>query len=193
MSDTEREQAIAPHKPKRRPVSQRVRFEVFKRDGFTCQYCGATPPGVLLHIDHMVAVAHGGDNSTDNLVTACEGCNLGKGAVPLTVVPQSLREKAAETAEREAQLRGYQEILLAKRQRLDDEAWRVIDAMFGPREHISRDWFNSARRFVDKLGLADVLEAAELAVGRVGWDSDGAVFRYFCGVCWNKIREGSRG
>lgn len=27
---------------KRKPVSKRTRFEVFKRDGFTCRYCGAT-------------------------------------------------------------------------------------------------------------------------------------------------------
>jgi len=28
----------------RTPISKRVRFEVFKRDGFQCQYCGASPP-----------------------------------------------------------------------------------------------------------------------------------------------------
>ena len=32
----------------REAVSKKRRFDVFKRDGFTCQYCGATPPGVLL-------------------------------------------------------------------------------------------------------------------------------------------------
>lgn len=44
----------------RKAISKKTRFEVFKRDRFTCQYCGATPPGVLLHIDHIHPVAEGG-------------------------------------------------------------------------------------------------------------------------------------
>src|ERR1043166_5770992 len=95
-------------KPKRKALSKKTRFDTFKRDGFRCQYCGAHPPGVLLHVDHVVAVAGGGTNDIDNLVTACEPCNLGKGARSLQVVPQSLAEKAAAVAEREEQLLGYQ-------------------------------------------------------------------------------------
>ncbi|MEY5098935.1 MAG: hypothetical protein RJA36_1654, partial [Pseudomonadota bacterium] len=64
----------------RKKFSKRTRFEIFKRDGFTCQYCGAHPPGVLLHLDHIVALAAGGADDEDNLITACEPCNLGKGA-----------------------------------------------------------------------------------------------------------------
>lgn len=33
---------------KRKPLSKRIRFEVFKRDSFTCQFCGRTPPEVIL-------------------------------------------------------------------------------------------------------------------------------------------------
>ena len=59
----------------RKGISKKTRFDVFKRDLFACQYCGAHPPGVLLHVDHIVAVASGGTNDKDNLVTACQPCN----------------------------------------------------------------------------------------------------------------------
>ena len=36
-------------------------------------------PGVVLHVDHVVPVAAGGTTSEDNLLAACEECNLGKG------------------------------------------------------------------------------------------------------------------
>jgi hypothetical protein len=64
----------------RKAISKRVRFEVFKRDSFTCQYCGCKAPEVILWIDHIVPVAKGGKNDILNLVTACEPCNAGKSA-----------------------------------------------------------------------------------------------------------------
>jgi hypothetical protein len=57
-----------------------MRFEVLKRDKFTCQYCGAGAPDVLLHIDHLMPVAEGGATEILNLVAVCVSCNLGKGA-----------------------------------------------------------------------------------------------------------------
>ena len=172
-----------------RNVSKRTRFEVFKRDGFVCQYCGAHPPGVLLHVDHILALANGGTNDSDNLITACEPCNAGKGARPLSVAPQSLGDKAADVAEREAQLLGFQAILDARRQRLDDETWRVLE-VFYPRRPASvpRDEFNSTKRFIEKLGVHVALDAAETAMAAPDVQSNRR-FRYFCGVCWNKVRE----
>lgn len=61
-----------------RNLSQRTRFAALFRDNFTCQYCGRKPPEVILHIDHRVPFSLGGDNSLDNLLTACSECNLGK-------------------------------------------------------------------------------------------------------------------
>jgi hypothetical protein len=63
----------------RKPISKSLRFSVLRRDGFTCRYCGAKPPEVVLHLDHVLAVANGGTNEESNLVTACLPCNLGKG------------------------------------------------------------------------------------------------------------------
>lgn len=63
---------------KRKSISKSIRFEVFKRDRFTCVYCGATAPDVTLTIDHVHPVAKGGDNDILNLVTCCWECNAGK-------------------------------------------------------------------------------------------------------------------
>jgi hypothetical protein len=68
----------------REPIKKSIRFEVFKRDSFTCQYCGQKSPDVVLQIDHITPVAHGGDNDILNLVTACKGCNAGKSDRVLT-------------------------------------------------------------------------------------------------------------
>lgn len=56
-----------------------LRVEVFRRDGFRCAYCGATPPA-LLECDHIVPLSRGGSNDLDNLTTACRACNRAKGA-----------------------------------------------------------------------------------------------------------------
>lgn len=63
---------------KRVPISKALRFEVFKRDNFTCQYCGRSAPEVVLEVDHIVPVSKGGTNDLFNLVTSCKECNRGK-------------------------------------------------------------------------------------------------------------------
>ncbi len=174
-------------KPKRKSISKKIRFEVFKRDSFTCQYCGAHPPSAILHIDHILAVANGGTNVIDNLITSCEPCNLGKGARDLNVAPKKLAEKIEDAKEREEQLLGYQYLLEERRNRLEDESWRVIEIIYPGADEVTRDEFSSVCRFIERLGFFDVIEAAEIC-----WASHIVKqnrFRYFCGVCWNKIRK----
>ena len=61
-------------KPSRHPAF--TRFNVFLRDRFTCQYCGARED---LTFDHLVPRSKGGHTTWDNVVTACSPCNLRKG------------------------------------------------------------------------------------------------------------------
>jgi len=63
---------------KRKSLSKKVRFEVFKRDSFTCQYCGRSAPDVVLEVDHIQPVSKGGSDDVINLVTSCTSCNRGK-------------------------------------------------------------------------------------------------------------------
>lgn len=62
----------------RKSISKKLRFEVYKRDSFTCQYCGRKAPDVVLNIDHIKPVAKGGTNDILNLITSCFDCNNGK-------------------------------------------------------------------------------------------------------------------
>ena len=66
----------------RDPVAAQVRFSILQRDGFRCRYCGrpGNAPGVVLHVDHVVPVVAGGATTEDNLLSACDECNLGKAA-----------------------------------------------------------------------------------------------------------------
>jgi len=66
----------------KREVSERMRFRILLRDGFSCKSCGVSPlktPGVELHVDHIVPWSKGGETLEDNLQTKCARCNLGKG------------------------------------------------------------------------------------------------------------------
>lgn len=53
-----------------------TRHNIFKRDGFSCQYCGT---GKDLTLDHLIPKSKGGKSSWTNLVTACKNCNTKKG------------------------------------------------------------------------------------------------------------------
>jgi 5-methylcytosine-specific restriction endonuclease McrA len=57
-----------------------TRFNVFLRDGFTCQYCESKRPAPELTFDHVIPRARGGRTSWENVVTACGSCNLRKGS-----------------------------------------------------------------------------------------------------------------
>ncbi|HHI71444.1 MAG TPA: HNH endonuclease [Rhodobacteraceae bacterium] len=57
-----------------------TRFNLFLRDGFRCQYCGAKGD---LTFDHVVPRAAGGITSWENVVAACSPCNLRKGSKSL--------------------------------------------------------------------------------------------------------------
>ncbi|MBI86285.1 MAG: restriction endonuclease [Planctomycetaceae bacterium] len=54
------------------------RRNVFKRDRFTCQYCGVQPGTGELTIDHVLPRSHGGESTWENCVLACLNCNKRK-------------------------------------------------------------------------------------------------------------------
>ena len=175
----------------RKPMSKRLRFEVFKRDRFACVYCGAHPPGVLLEVDHVHPVAEGGQDELDNLVTACQPCNAGKGARLLDTAPAPLAERAAEVAEREAQIVGYRAVLDAARARMDEDIDRVaavFERAWGDQYTLTDTARTSVRRFIEELGVHAVVDAMETARANPSVRHKN-LFRYFCGICWRRIRE----
>lgn len=172
----------------RKPLSKRTRFEVFKRDGFICQYCGNTPPAVVLEVDHIIPVSAGGKSTEDNLITACFDCNRGKGAKDLSSIPESFDSRTAELQEREAQIAGY-EALLKRRRARENRTIRVAEKLF--KETFGRgfnDRFKASMRssFLPHLAADEIEEAAEIACSRIA--SIEPAIKYFCGICWKKIR-----
>lgn len=111
---------------KRRPLSKRTRFEVFKRDKFACQYCGAKSPDVVLHVDHINPVARGGANDILNLLTSCLACNGGKGAVPISdgSAVERQREQLAALEEKRQQV----ELMLQWREELAQQNGALLEA-----------------------------------------------------------------
>ena len=63
----------------RAKMSESLRYDILKRDGFKCKICGASQAdGVKLHVDHIIPVSKGGKTEPSNLQTLCSRCNIGK-------------------------------------------------------------------------------------------------------------------
>lgn len=157
--------------PKRRSMGKKLRFEIFKRDSFTCQYCGRQPPEVVLEVDHICPVSKGGESNRLNLVTSCQDCNRGKSDRELGKArprPDADLEWLA-TQQEIAELRRYQEGRAA-RDELRKEVvsllqetwwfrWRTEDA---PSNVELANWLSFAS--------PDLIEEA-IIIGSRKWDS----------------------
>lgn len=176
-------------------VSKRLRFEVFKRDGFVCQYCGSHPPDAILECDHIIPVCEGGSSDIENLIASCFACNRGKADVSLSVIPKSLSDRAEEVKEREEQLAGYREVMQARADRIEEDMWRIADALItnASVDGMRRDHLQSIKRFNERLPIHEVLDAVEIARAKFPYRNKQNLFSYFCGVCWNKVRESTNG
>jgi len=62
---------------------QENRIKVFERDCYLCKYCGKQLTRFTATLDHIQPVSQGGDNSAENLVTACLHCNSKRGSRPV--------------------------------------------------------------------------------------------------------------
>lgn len=138
-----------------------LRFEVFARDGFTCQYCGVQPPDIILEVDHIHPVSKGGEDDLMNLITSCYACNRGKGSrIIAAVAPRPDANLALLRAQQEiAETRQYLETKV-KRDRMFKKAAVVLrDAWFefltpevAPSSAVLVPWIN-------KFGAAEVEKA----------------------------------
>jgi hypothetical protein len=170
----------------RKPISRSLRFEVFKRDAFTCQYCGAKSPDVVLHVDHIRPVADGGENDILNLVTSCVGCNLGKSDTLLSdrSVIEKQREQLEELNERRQQL----EMMLEWREGLHGLETAHLQAIQNEFSKYSSFEANESgereiRRWLKKYGLAEIFKAIETSFSQyLKTDDDGKV----TGESWSK-------
>lgn len=173
----------------RKTLSKRLRFEVLKRDNFCCQYCSAKPPKVPLEIDHILPVSKGGDNSIENLITACFDCNRGKSNNELTCITKSTEERIERMKLAQAQYKQYKELVKKKMKSMQNDVNAVEDVYNACFDGwVLTDRFKlSVKKFIEELGVEEVLDAMETACYKI-YDKNKAL-KYFCGVCWTKIRE----
>lgn len=77
-----------------RPMYVRFsRENVYLRDGYRCQYCGAQFRHRELTLDHVVPRCHGGRTTWKNIVTCCVNCNRKKGSLSPEEAGMPLRSK----------------------------------------------------------------------------------------------------
>jgi len=88
-------------KPARHPAF--TRFNLFLRDEFACQYCGATGD---LTFDHVVPRSRGGRTTWENVVAACGRCNLRKANLTLRQSGMKLRRAPLRPSVPELQNKG---------------------------------------------------------------------------------------
>lgn len=171
-------------------ISKKLRFEVFKRDEFTCTYCGQKPPAVVLECDHVIPVAKDGPDTIDNLTTSCFDCNRGKSDRSLGAVPERIADRAELLAEREEQERAFARLLRSRRKRQDTAIDQIQQTLLGDTDLVFKDRFRlSVKNFLERLPVDRVQYAAELAYTRI--HAPEPRLKYFCGICWKLIREAS--
>ena len=140
-----------------------MRFEVLKRDGFQCRYCGARAPDVMLEVDHIDPVSLGGSDDFLNLTTACQDCNRGKSNIPLDE-HQALQAQVTEIERIEGSAAGLDD-LRRRRAEADELIEMQIDAIEEAIEgHPDFSLSETGRKTVKRWLKQDSVEALMTAV-----------------------------
>lgn len=169
-------------------VSKRTRYEVLRRDDFTCRYCRSKDNE--LHVDHVTPVSLGGDDRPANLVAACKDCNLGKAsASPDSATLEHLDEQtiayekaralvvARETKKAKAKRKVYKQVT---------DAWEATAPRYA---EMAPDWRATVSAWIGRgLSTERIIEAIEIASGK-GHLPSSAVYPYACKVAWNWLTD----
>lgn len=183
-------------------ISPTLRFEVFKKYNFTCQYCGRKSPDVILELDHVVPKVEGGDDREENLTCSCWECNRGKGGRHLgaEISDNGILEQTLTLAEYEIRMREY--LAVAERCKIFE------DTIIGRLETHFLEQFDYVPRYLDFPGSlilkalkivpglteSDIRSSLTYAVTRTKDDRRDqswavAACKYFCGIMKNQIKK----
>ena len=174
----------------RKAINKKLRFEVLKRDKFTCQYCGKSAPDVVLEIDHIKPVSKGGANEIMNLITSCKDCNRGKSNIELSddSVVKKQQAQLQEIADRKEQL----EMMLEWRESLNNLDENCVDAV----ANIFNDFTNwsvseqgrkKIKKWIKDFSLIEVMDATETAIDTYYTGSEDSwieAFNKISGICY---------
>ena len=172
-------------------ISKKKRFEVFKRDDFTCRYCGRKPPQTTLEVDHIVPKCKGGKEEIFNYITSCFDCNRGKAGNELNdkIARPDIDKINKELKEQLEYLKIYydcQDELIGIKERylyLVIKHWKKHASSY-----ISPQMKSSINNFLQDFSVEEICNAIDIACNKVyGWVSR---FKYMCGVLHNRRKNG---
>lgn len=179
----------------RKPLSKKIRFEVLKRDHFTCQYCGAKSPDVILEVDHIKPVAEGGTNDMFNLITSCRDCNRGKGKRALS--DNAELNKQRNELDDLAALREQTDMMIEWRRELS----KTIESQVNFIEEYIDGLTNMAftdygrgriKKLIREFSFNEVCTAVEIAFDYY-WQGDKRTwekaFKKIGGICYNRRKQ----
>lgn len=186
---------------KRQKLSKKTRFEVFKRDAFTCQYCGKKAPDVVLNIDHIEPVSKGGADNLLNYITACQECNSGKSNRLLS--DQSVIEKQRKQIEDLQEKREQLEMMFEWQKGLlgiESDAIKQLSEYWMelvPGYHLNEAGEAELKKLVKQFAVNELIDAMVIATGRY-LEFDGKQYtqksvenawKKVSGVCWIRRKE----
>lgn len=169
-------------------IGRRLRFEILRRDGYTCRYCGAQAPDVPLDVDHVIPVALGGPDDPSNLVTSCKPCNAGKGSIqpdqPVVddVAADALRWKAAIEVVDQMRMASFAVV---------DEQVEAFVAHWNEVHHLwtlQPNDLTTVRTFLERGLLLEELTRYVDKAMTISSGYDGR-WRYFCGIGWRVLTQ----
>lgn len=165
-------------------ISKRLRFEILRRDGFCCRYCGASAENTRLVVDHVLPESLGGKTDPSNLVAACHDCNAGKASTH----PDD--QVVADVAEAAARWKAAMEQAAAELTATDNELSSLIDdfdstwTQHGGHAYRPDDWAKSIETFLAAGLTGEKIEELVLVTFST---PRSAYWRYFCGCCWRTV------
>ena len=182
----------------RKQISKTLRFEVFKRDKFTCQYCGQSSPDVVLEVDHINPVSNFGDNQIMNLITSCRDCNRGKGKRRLSDSYEIKKQNAQlkELSDRREQL----EFMIQWREdlkQIDETYISIISKLFKDKTGfgVAEAGREKVLKIISEFGFNEALLCSELSIKQyaVFGDKERAqrAFDYIGRIAYTKNKQQS--
>lgn len=186
-------------------ITKKIRFEVFKRDSFTCQYCGRQAPDVILEVDHIDPKAKGGSDDILNLVTSCFDCNHGKSDRALSddTAIQKRKKQLDELQIRREQLEMIMDWHKSLIDLEEETITRLADLWYElvPGYSINDRGQDCLKRWVKRFGLNETIEAMKASADQyLRYDNESEkpdiatqesvekAFNYIPRICANKGR-----